>query len=361
MKEIKVMVNGLPGNMSTKAAEHIVKTPGFTLIPYSFTGPEITQKTCSVEDVKIELITPENKEKGIDKIIKEYEPFITSEFIRIPKDQVGKSIGNIDFYIKHNLPFITGTVGLDIDAVESRIKKSNIVGLAAPNMAIQIVAFQNFMTNIAMKYEGKVKTGEFYALESHQESKGEETSGTMKAIVPNFQKIGVQYSLDDIIKIRKWDEQRELGVPETAKQGHGWHVYILYTPQENFVTYKIAEEISDYFLALDKNKVFFDYDLFDYPPKDSEVITNLKFVEQKIGKPKLFRNISIESYRVAKDDTVSFSVLYDPLNLVAITHNVNGRDIYAKGNLNGIQFLHEKITKGKKGKLYRMTDAIKSP
>jgi len=42
MEPIKVMVNGLPGNMATKAVEHIVQDPAMKLISYALTGPEIT-------------------------------------------------------------------------------------------------------------------------------------------------------------------------------------------------------------------------------------------------------------------------------------------------------------------------------
>ncbi len=41
MSQINVMVNGLPGNVATVIARHIVSDQRFTLIPYSLTGPEI--------------------------------------------------------------------------------------------------------------------------------------------------------------------------------------------------------------------------------------------------------------------------------------------------------------------------------
>ena len=41
MSQIKVMVNGLPGNMSGKAAEHILRDSSLKLIPHALTGPEI--------------------------------------------------------------------------------------------------------------------------------------------------------------------------------------------------------------------------------------------------------------------------------------------------------------------------------
>ena len=43
---------------------------------------------------------------------------------------------------------------------------------------------------------------------------------------------------------------------------------------------------------------------------------------------------------------------------VEITHNVNGREIYAKGTLDSIFYLNKKITNGIKGKIFSMTDVL---
>jgi 4-hydroxy-tetrahydrodipicolinate reductase len=44
---------------------------------------------------------------------------------------------------------------------------------------------------------------------------------------------------------------------------------------------------------------------------------------------------------------------------IEITHNVNGRDIYAKGTIDSIFFLNEKITNGIQGKVFSMIDVLK--
>ena len=41
------------------------------------------------------------------------------------------------------------------------------------------------------------------------------------------------------------------------------------------------------------------------------------------------------------------------------THNVNGREIYAKGTLSALTFLNEKVRHGKKGRIYTMIDVLK--
>jgi 4-hydroxy-tetrahydrodipicolinate reductase len=52
---------------------------------------------------------------------------------------------------------------------------------------------------------------------------------------------------------------------------------------------------------------------------------------------------------VSNDRTVS----------VKFTHNVNGRDVYAKGTLDAISYLHNKVQKGAKGRVYTMIDVLK--
>lgn len=52
---------------------------------------------------------------------------------------------------------------------------------------------------------------------------------------------------------------------------------------------------------------------------------------------------------VSNDRTVSFK----------FTHNVNGRDVYAKGTLDAISYLHNKVQEGTKGKVYTMIDVLK--
>jgi 4-hydroxy-tetrahydrodipicolinate reductase len=45
--------------------------------------------------------------------------------------------------------------------------------------------------------------------------------------------------------------------------------------------------------------------------------------------------------------------------LFQFTHNVNGRDVYAKGTLDAIRYLQKKIDAGEKGKVYSMIDVLK--
>ncbi|DAD49680.1 TPA_asm: hypothetical protein HUJ06_031962 [Nelumbo nucifera] len=69
-------------------------------------------------------------------------------------------------------------------------------------------------------------------MESHQASKLD-TSGTAKAVISCFQKLGVSFDLDQIQQIRDPKQQIELvGVPEEYLSGHAFHMYHLTSPDQ---------------------------------------------------------------------------------------------------------------------------------
>lgn len=67
-------------------------------------------------------------------------------------------------------------------------------------------------------------------MESHQSTKVD-VSGTAKAIVQSFQKLGIDYNESKIKKIREKGPQLEvMSVPEEALAGHAFHTYDLTSP-----------------------------------------------------------------------------------------------------------------------------------
>jgi 4-hydroxy-tetrahydrodipicolinate reductase len=54
-----------------------------------------------------------------------------------------------------------------------------------------------------------------------------------------------------------------------------------------------------------------------------------------------------------------FATSKDLYGEFAITHNVNGRSVYAQGTLDAVRFLDKKILSGEKGKVYSMMDVLK--
>ena len=58
MNRIKVMVNGIPGNMAIGVARHILDDNRFDLIPDALTGHEIVETEFRLGGKSIRLIPP---------------------------------------------------------------------------------------------------------------------------------------------------------------------------------------------------------------------------------------------------------------------------------------------------------------
>ncbi|MDY6987736.1 MAG: dihydrodipicolinate reductase [Thermodesulfobacteriota bacterium] len=274
MEPIKVMVNGLPGNMATKAAEHIVQDPAMKLIPYALTGPEITEKESQIGPERVRLILPESRKDTVDSVK-------TSEgdFISVDYTHPSGVNDNASFYCKNNMPFVMGTTGGDRQLLIDTVTGSAIAAVIAPNMGAQIVAFQAMMEYAAQTFPGVFKGYHLDIRESHQKGKAD-TSGTAKAMIGYFNNLGIPFEKEQIEMERDPEiQQKTWGVPEEYLSGHGWHNYTLQS----------------------------------------------------------------------EDGTVFFQ----------FTHNVNGRDIYAKGTLDAIHYLAKKVGQGAKGQVFSMIDVLK--
>ena len=222
MKPIKVMVNGLPGNVSRIVAAQILKDKRFELVPYSLTGPEIQEPEYALESVAIKLIQPDKRKLQIEAVIKSHEKFLSVDYTHPSAVN-----SNAEFYCGCGLPFVMGTTGGDRKKLEETVMSSSIPAVIAPNMAKQIVAFQAMMAYAVDTFPGLFKGYSLEIRESHQKGKAD-TSGTAKAMVGYFNELGVSFSEDQIIKIRDPEVQKtQWGIPEQHLAGHGWHTYTL--------------------------------------------------------------------------------------------------------------------------------------
>lgn len=274
MNGIKVMVNGLPGNMAASVVANILKDDRFLLINQSLTGPEIEQSSYEILPISIHLIKPEFRDQVIQKIKENEGPFISVDYSHPTAVN-----SNAEFYCKHELPFVMGTTGGDRKQLAETVRKSNIAAIIAPNMAKQIVGFQAMMEYAAETFPNLFAGYNLEIKESHQKGKAD-TSGTAKAMVGYFNKLGLEFTPEKIIMVRDPAIQKnEMGIPEKFLTGHGWHTYRLTSP----------------------------------------------------------------------DETVQFS----------FTHNVNGREIYSLGTLDAITYLHQKVLKEIKGRVFSMVDVLK--
>ena len=273
MSRIKVMVNGMPGNMAANVARHVADDGRFELIPFSLTGPEITEKEYKLSSLQIRLVNPGERENIINEIKKR-----EGDFISIDYTHPSAVNSNAEFFCRHSLPFVMGTTGGDREKLAETVLSSGICAIISPNMAKQIVGFQAMMEYAAKTYPDLFRGYSLTVKESHQKGKAD-TSGTAKAIVGCFNKLGIPFAEQEISMERDPERQKTVwGIPPEFIKGHGWHTYTL----------------------------------------------------------------------VSEDKTVKFE----------FSHNINGRDIYAKGTLDAIFFLNGRIKEGVKGRVFSMIDVL---
>ena len=327
------MVNGA-GKMATAAAEAIVRSEEFELMPFAFTGNNAPSNR-DILGVNVRSIRLEDRADFLRSEAGR-SSFLTSDFTH--PDVVNL---NADTYCNNNLHFVMGTTGGDRDALEERVRNSAISAVIAPNMAKQVVGLQSVIKAFSEVYRGcwvKEDSG-LYIRESHQgvdvpndfEGKAD-TSGTAKAMVEYFQKLGIPYGVKDIdAKIRDIEDQRLLGIPESALQGHGWHRYKLHSfnPENQELLNALYEGVSRF---LGGSNVFDSYH-GDYS--------------------KVSREAEVGNAVVSLDESVLFRV-EQRKGEVKIDHNISGRNAYAEGNLDALRCLNKNVKFGAEGEVYSM-------
>ncbi len=227
MHPIKIMINGLPGNVAALLVGHVQSGGRFDLLPFSLTGPEIENQNFVVDGFALELIRPDVRDRKIDRIIAKNGPFICLDFTHPSAVNA-----NADFYCRNSLPFVMGTTGGDRKQLQQKVEESAIAAVIAPNMAKQVVGFQAMMEFAAETFPGLFSGYSATVQESHQTGKAD-TSGTAKAIVGTFGKLGIDFGEGDIQMERDPAVQREIwGIPEKYLPGHGWHTYTFESPDK---------------------------------------------------------------------------------------------------------------------------------
>ena len=225
---MNILVNGLPGQMASLVAHRVVAEKGHMLVPYSFRGEgksgEIRVNGCSVQVLPAAL-----REDVIERVYTLYTPLAAVDFT-VP-EAVER---NVDFYCRRGIPFVLGTTGGDKEALEERVRNSDVVAVIAPNMASPVVAFQAMMEYAAREFPGVLERYRLAVVESHQVAK-KDTSGTAKAVVHSFNRLGIPFTEEQIGKVRTRARQLGMGIPEQALDGHGWHNYRACSPSGDVV------------------------------------------------------------------------------------------------------------------------------
>lgn len=227
MSRIKVMVNGLPGNVAIKVAEHVIGDDRFELLPCSLTGPEIEAPRHTIGGLSVKLLRPENRDRAIGEIKASFGAFISVDYTHPTAVN-----DNAEFYCQHRLPFVMGTTGGDRQRLMDTVTQAGLPAVIAPNMAKQIVGLQAIMEYAANEFPGLFAGYTLDVRESHQMGKAD-TSGTAKAMVRYFNAMGAAFSAGDIRMERDPEIQKsDWGIPEEHIGGHAWHTYTLDSPDK---------------------------------------------------------------------------------------------------------------------------------
>lgn len=222
MQPINVMVNGIPGNVATTVARRVAADERFTLVPFSLTGPEIEPLDFAAAGLSVRLIPPERRTEDIEEVRSRFGRFLSVDYTHPCAVNA-----NGEFYCRCGLPFVMGTTGGDRQRLEACVRDSETVAVVAPNMAKQIVGFQAMMEYAADTFPGLFSGYALEIRESHQQGKAD-TSGTAKAMVGYFNRLGVQFDETQILKERDPQIQKSRwGIPDEHLGGHGWHTYSL--------------------------------------------------------------------------------------------------------------------------------------
>ena len=225
MSPIHIMINGLPGKVAATIARHVIENPEYRIVPYSLTGPEITDESCQASGTEISLIRPDERDRLMENVQTEVSRFYVIDFTHPSAVNT-----NAEFYVNRNIPFVMGTTGGDRDQLEKTVTGGSVPAVIAPNMAEQIVGFQAMMAYAAKRFPYLFKGFTLEIKESHQQGKAD-TSGTARAMVEYFNAMGVEFDADDIQKVRDPQiQEKEWQIPREHLSGHAYHTYTLTAP-----------------------------------------------------------------------------------------------------------------------------------
>eukprot|EP00249_Psilotum_nudum_P013865 c24555_g1_i3 orf=471-1265(+) len=222
--------------MGRAVAEAAVQA-GLQLVPFCLTGPLRGGHHVVIGDVEVEVHETSEKDDVLDHVLQVYPGVIIVDYT-LPA-AVNE---NAEFYCRRNVPFVMGTTGGDRDRFLDTVRCSGIYAVIAPQMGKQVVAFQAAMEIMAEQFPDAFAGYSLKVIESHQSTKVD-TSGTARAIVSAFRKLGLLFSDDQIAMVRDPQEQvQKMGVPKEYLEGHAFHTYLLSSP-DGTVTFQFQHNV----------------------------------------------------------------------------------------------------------------------
>ncbi|KAG8365478.1 hypothetical protein BUALT_Bualt18G0108900 [Buddleja alternifolia] len=222
--ELPIMVNGCTGRVGRAVLEAAISA-GLHPVPVALGGPDDSGKIVDVDGKQIEIHGPSQRESVLSYAFNEYPNLIVVDYT------VPASVNeNAELYCKIGVPFVMGTTGGDRELLYKTVTDSKVYAVISPQMGKQVVAFLAAMEIMAEQFPGAFSGYNLQAMESHQVSKLD-LSGTAKAVISCFQKLGVSFELEQVQQIRDPKSQVEMmGVPEEHLSGHAFHTYHLTSP-----------------------------------------------------------------------------------------------------------------------------------
>ncbi len=221
-QKIQVMVSGLPGRMARQTAEAVLENPEeFELVPQSLTGPETEESSLDLSGTTIQLVPPSRREE----IQLEKQSPVAIDFT-----EPAAVLSNVEWYCKKGIAFVLGTTGGDETQVRQKVSQSESLAVLAPNLASPILLIMEALDHLAGQFPGVFEGWSAEIVESHQAGK-KDTSGTAKKMVGYLNHLGINFSREQIQKIRDPEKQKtEVGIPEEHLSGHAFHTYRLHSP-----------------------------------------------------------------------------------------------------------------------------------
>ncbi|OWM84799.1 4-hydroxy-tetrahydrodipicolinate reductase 2, chloroplastic [Punica granatum] len=224
--DLPVMVNSCLGKMG-QAVIKAADSAGLNLVPLSFGCAEDAGKTIEVCGKAIKVHGPSDRESVLASVFDEYPNLIVVDYT-VP-DAVNS---NAELYCKVGVPFVMGTTGGDRNRLYKTVEDSNVSAVISPQMGKQVVAFLAAMEIMAEQFPGAFSGYSLQVMESHQAGKLD-VSGTAKAVISCFEKLGVSFDMNQVQLIRDPKQQIEMvGVPEEHLAGHAFHMYHLTSPDQ---------------------------------------------------------------------------------------------------------------------------------
>lgn len=219
-----IMVNGCTGKMG-RAVLEAAMSAGLNPVPVALGGPEDAGKILDFNGKQIEVHGPSDRESILSSTFKEYPDLIVVDYT------VPAAVNeNASLYCKVGVPFVMGTTGGDRELLYKTVADSKVFAVISPQMGKQVVAFLAAMEIMAEQFPGAFSGYDLQVMESHQASKLD-VSGTAKAVISCFQKLGASFELEQVQLIRDPKLQVEMvGVPEEHLLGHAFHMYHLTSP-----------------------------------------------------------------------------------------------------------------------------------